>query len=161
MKLLIADASSIISFSRAKKLDLLKKVVKKIIIPEEVYKEIVVKGRGKPGAKEVASAEWIEVRKVRNKMRIAALPAKLGHGEREAIVLCEELEGTLLIDDLEGKEEAMKLKIKYLTTPNILQLAKEQGLIPNVRESFDELIRAGFRISDKTYQNVLLESGEI
>jgi len=44
--MIVADASSIISFARAKKLDLLKQVVQNLIIPEGVYKEIVVKGRG-------------------------------------------------------------------------------------------------------------------
>ncbi|MBI5373885.1 MAG: hypothetical protein HZA77_00510 [Candidatus Schekmanbacteria bacterium] len=95
--MLIADSSSIISFARAKKLELLKKVVQKLTIPEGVYKEIVFKGRGKPGAKEIATASWIDVRKVKNKERLADLSAKLGQGEKEAIVLCEELDAVLLI----------------------------------------------------------------
>jgi len=97
--MIVADASSIISFARAKKLDLLKQVVKNPIIPKAVYEEIVVKGKGKPGAGEIKSAPWIEIRKINDRSKLAALPDKLGQGEKEAIVLAQEQESSLLIDD--------------------------------------------------------------
>jgi len=83
--MIVADASSIISFARANKLDLLKQVVKYLIIPEGVYEEIVIKGSGKPGATEVNSALWIEVRKIIDRSKMAGLPDKLGQGEKKPL----------------------------------------------------------------------------
>lgn len=51
--LVVADSSPIISFARAKKLRLIQGVYKNIIIPPAVYDEIVVRGKGKPGAEEI------------------------------------------------------------------------------------------------------------
>ena len=35
------------------------KVCGQIIIPESVYREIVIQGKGKPGAQEIEKASWI------------------------------------------------------------------------------------------------------
>jgi len=158
--MIVADASSIISFARANKLDLLKQVVRNMIIPEEVYDEIVMKGRGKPGANEVNSAPWINVRKIDDKKQLTNLSEKLGRGEKEAIILAEEIGVPLLMDDPQARKEAKERKIKLVSSPDILQEAKDRNLIPNVRESLDELIEAGFRISDKLYGDILKRAGE-
>jgi len=51
--MIIANSGPIISFARADYLYLLKETVKELIIPNAVFEDIVVKGRGKPGAEEV------------------------------------------------------------------------------------------------------------
>lgn len=158
--MIVADASSIISFARANKLDLLKQVVKNLIIPEAVFEEIVIKGSGKPGATEINSALWIEVRKIIDRSKLAGLPDKLGQGEKEAIVLAQELESFLLVDDPQARREAERQKIKLIGSPNILQEAKNQNLVPNVREVLDDLIRGGFRIADKVYRDILKQAKE-
>jgi len=158
--MIVADASSIISFARANRLDLLKQVVKNLIIPEAVYEEIVIKGSGKPGASEVNSALWIEVRKINARNKLAALPDILGEGEKEAIVLAEEQESFLLIDDPQARREAQRRKLKLISSPDILQEAKNQNLIPNVRGALDAFIKEGFRISDKLYRDILKRAEE-
>ena len=45
----IADSGPIISFARAKRLDLLRQVVGELWIPGAVYTQLVVKGAGKDG----------------------------------------------------------------------------------------------------------------
>lgn len=158
--MIVADASSIISFARANKLDLLRQVVRNMIIPEGVYDEIVVKGREKPGASEVNSAPWINLRKILDKGQLTTLSEKLGRGEKEAIILAEEKGIPLLMDDPQARKEARERKIKLVSSPDILQEAKDRNLIPNVRESLDELIEAGFRISDQLYRDLLKRASE-
>jgi predicted nucleic acid-binding protein len=157
---IVADASSIISFARADKLELLKQVVQNLIIPEGVYGEIVLKGRGKPGAFEVNAAPWIKVKKIDDRMKLTTLPDKLGQGEKEAILLAQEMEAFLLMDDPQARKEAKDRKIRLVSSADILQEAKDQNLIPNVRKSLDDLIGAGFRISDRLYRDILHRAKE-
>ena len=44
-----------LSFAKAGRLDILRQVLGEIIIPEAVFVEIIIGGKGKPGAAEVES----------------------------------------------------------------------------------------------------------
>ena len=54
--------SPLIALSRIGRLDLLASLFERVLIPAEVHHEVTVDGRGLPGAEEVLSAGWIEVR---------------------------------------------------------------------------------------------------
>ena len=49
----VSDAGPILSFARAGRLEILRQVVGELIIPEAVVEELVVGGKGKPGAEEI------------------------------------------------------------------------------------------------------------
>ena len=100
MRKIVADRSPIISFSRAKKLHLIQGVYGKIIIPPEVYNEIVVKGKGRPGAEEIRKTNWVNVQKPKNQDEVEKLKENFDSGESEAIVLAEELKAILLVDEM-------------------------------------------------------------
>ena len=144
--ILVADASPIISFARAERLMLLQQVVRTLWIPGAVFREIVVEG--KPGAIEVRQGGWIRRQAVMQTERVGALPRKLGRGEREAILLAEELQGVLLVDEPSARQEAVRRNIPSLGSLSILREAKLQGLIPEVKSHLDALRATGFRISD-------------
>ena len=57
---LVSDSGPILSFARAHRLDVLNAVVEELFIPEAVHDDIVVAGRGRPGADDVAHAVWIK-----------------------------------------------------------------------------------------------------
>ncbi|MBI4596554.1 MAG: hypothetical protein HY730_09315 [Candidatus Tectomicrobia bacterium] len=84
--LTVADSSPIISFARAKKLHLIQKVCNEIIIPPAVYDEIVVRGKGKPGAEEIKIASWITVKKPRNQIEIEKLGRQFDRGELDELI---------------------------------------------------------------------------
>lgn len=88
--LVVSDSSPLISFAKANKLFIIQSVYEKIMIPPEVYKEIVVKGEGKPGAEEVKKADWFSIKKPKNQVAVMKLKEKLHPGEAEAIVLAKE-----------------------------------------------------------------------
>ena len=60
----VSNASPLIALSLIEKLYLLKELWGEIIIPEAVYKEVVIQGKGEPGALLVENAiknRWIKV----------------------------------------------------------------------------------------------------
>ena len=65
----------------------------------------------------------------------------LGWGECAAMILAEELEADqLLIDDLEARRVALSRNLKIIGTIGILLVAKQQGLIPKIKDVLDDLI---------------------
>jgi predicted nucleic acid-binding protein len=56
--LVISDASSLISLAAVGQLEILRHLYGRIVIPNEVHAEVVLRGSGKPGAIEVRTATW-------------------------------------------------------------------------------------------------------
>lgn len=160
--LIVSNTSPIINLAAIGRLDILKKLFNKIIIPEAVYKEIVVIGAGLAGAKEVENSNWIITRKVDNKTLVKAIYEDLDIGEAEALALAIELKADLLLlDERIGRKIASRFEVSLLGVLGILMYAKQKKEITSVRPLMDELIvKAGFWISTKLYEQVLIDSGE-
>ncbi len=140
---------------------MLRSVVDRLVLPRVVYEEIVIGGAGKPGSEAEALASWTEVRSVARPEEVLTLPRKLGAGEREAIVLAEELRGALLMDDPEGRKEAARRGIKVVGTLGVLKQAKANGLIEKARPILDRYRGSGFRIGKTLYELFLRELAEM
>jgi len=80
MPTVISNASPLIALSGIGQLNLLQKLWDEIIIPEAVYRETVIDGAGKPGAKIIAAAckQWIKVIHVKNVLQVKVLRAMFG-----------------------------------------------------------------------------------
>ena len=59
----VANSTPLIGLSKIRQLELLRDVYGSIIIPEEVYTEVVIDGADEPGAAEVAAAQWIRAKR--------------------------------------------------------------------------------------------------
>lgn len=129
------------------------------MIPQAVADELAVPG--KPGAAEVQAADWIRVMPVQDANQVDQLPAYLGRGEREAIVLADEQSATFSSDDGPARQVAKERGLSITGSLAVLIQAKERGLIPSVKELLDEMIRQDFRISRQLYQEVLKQAGEL
>lgn len=158
--LIVSDSSPIISFARVKKLHIIQGVYENVVIPSEVYNEIVIRGKGKPGAEEVKKATWISLQKLKNKAEVERLKERFGRGESEAIVLAEELKATLLVDEIAVIKEARSRELKITSTHLILEKAKKMGIIKSVREELDNLIKSGFRTTPELIRDSLYKVGE-
>ncbi len=158
--IVVSNSGPIISFARASSLELIKQVLQEIKIPAAVYEEIVLHGGIKPGSAEIKYANWIKRGTVKNMSLVNQLPLSLGRGEREAIVLAEELKTFLLIDDRLARKEAEKRGIICFGSLRILKEAKDKGLIEKVKLKGDELKKAGLRINNSLYERFLLDVGE-
>lgn len=165
--IVVSDTSPITNLAAVGQLELLHSLYGKITIPEKVYDEIVIQGRGNnPGAAEVRAGIWIETQKVTNVALVQSLISPTLHpGEVEAVVLASELNADLvLIDDARGRAFAARYGLKYTGLLGVLLTAKARGVIPLVRPVLDAL-RAGppgpeFWVSDKLYIATLQQAGE-
>jgi len=157
--MIVSNATALVLFARIGRLPLLHDVLRELVIPQAVADELAVSG--KPGAAEVQAADWIRVVAVQDRDRIEQLPAHLGRGEREAIVLAKELGATLLSDDGPARRVAEEQGLQVTGSLAVLLQAKEHGLIPTVKGLLDEMIRRGFRISQQPHREVLERAGEL
>jgi hypothetical protein len=133
-----------------------------ISIPEAVWREVVNEGKGRPGAKEVSEANWINVHTVANKKLVQLLRGELDEGEAEAIILAaEQMAELVLLDERDARRAAMRMNLKVLGTVGILVWARKTGKINSLRSALDVLQRSGkFRFSTGLYEQALHEVGE-
>ena len=160
--IVVADSSVLIALSRIGRLGILPQLFGQVMIPTAVAAEINAKRQ----PAEIV-APWLQVVNVRNAslvnelMRVSQDRNKLDKGESEAIVLAIEVDARyLLIDERRGRKMASRYGLKIVGVLGILALAKREGILPEVRGTLDDLVAAGFRISDSLYRVVLEEAGE-
>ena len=158
---IVANAGPLISLAAIGRLNLLQLQFELILIPQAVYEEVVVHGEGEPGSQEVKEAAWIRTAQVHDHLAVHLLRETLDAGESEAIVLAQELKAKyVLLDDGLARRKARLIGLRMTGTLGIILMAKDAGLIPEVKPILDELKQTDFRMSDRVYQEVLLKAGE-
>jgi predicted nucleic acid-binding protein len=103
---------------------------------------------------------WIRRQSVTNDAAVRTLHSTLGEGEREGIVLAQELGAVLLVDDPDARDMAARLGILCLGSLGILREAQINGMIPIVKPHLDALRVRLFHLSDATYQTFLQQIGK-
>jgi len=138
MKIIIADASCLITLENINETDLLPKLYKHILVTPEVADEV---GASLP--------EWVDQRSSSNYTLINQLSSSLEIGEATSIALALELGNCLLIiDEKKGRRTAKELGIEITGTFGVVMKGIECGLITAPETIVERLERAGFRISD-------------
>ena len=151
--IIISNSSPIIALNNIGKLDILKRLYNKIIIPDAVKNEITVNPIKRI---EINNFPWITIKSLSQPLTAQILSAQLGHGESEVLGLALELKSNLIIiDETAARNIANLHEIKYTGTLGILLKAKKQAIIRSVKEPIDELNNNGFRISNGLYQYIL------
>lgn len=160
--IVVSDTSPIINLAAVGRLELLPALFGKVIIPEKVFEEIVVTGQGLPGAEEIRTAPWVEVKAVSDKQKVKSLLTKIHPGEAEAIVLSLELHADVVIlDDADARAIAQSLEVEFTGLLGVLLRAKKSALITAIRPVMDDLLnQTSFRISKSVYAQMLLLAGE-
>ena len=159
---IVSNASPLIGIARIGRLDLLHQLYGELVVSEAVWYEVVVKGAGQPGAKQIEAASWIKKAEVANKVLVQALSQELDAGEAESIALAVEVKAqVLLMDERLGRETARHLGLRYVGLIGVLIEAKHRGLVDRVAPLLAALrTQAGFHISDALYRRVLHDEGE-
>ncbi|GBE36146.1 hypothetical protein BMS3Bbin07_00286 [bacterium BMS3Bbin07] len=158
-KLIVSDATPIISFSRIGKLELFHQIVGEILIPEEVSRELFE--YKKADVKSIKHCKWINVGAVKSKSDVELLMPTLDRGESEVIILSKELKASLvIIDELSARKVAMMLNLPLIGTVGLLIAARKKGLIDKVKPVWDKMIAQGVRYGEEFYRKVLSEIGE-
>jgi predicted nucleic acid-binding protein len=158
----VADSSCLIGLAQIELFVLLKDLFLEVYIPQAVYEEVVVKGRGEPGSNETESAVrdgWISIKAVNDEIAINALRISLGRGESEVIILCKELGvDYALIDERAARYKAELMNVKTMGILGLMNLAIEMGFSIDKEKFVKRLREVGFRISDKLYRKMFSDS---
>lgn len=150
----VSNSTPLIALSKIGLFELLKDYFGEIIIPNEVYEEVVTRGGHLFGAREVSNSDWVKVVKAENRLAIDSLSVHLGKGEAEAIILAKEKNALLIIDDKDGRTMAANLGVPVTGTVGLLKLFAEDGKI-QLKKTLDDLMASGFRLSMKEYEKII------
>lgn len=83
----------------------------------------------------------------------------LDPGEASAIALgLENPDSLLILDDLKGRKEALKLRLKFTGTSGVLVKAKKENHLSEINSYLIALKSCGFRISDKIIELAIKQS---
>ncbi len=161
MPAVVSDTSPLVYLTRLGHFDWLRELYGEVLIPPAVWNELINQGAAYPEAAETKAAVtrgWIKV--LAPASAVAEL-RQLDPGEREAIALARELGALLIIDEAEGRQEAVKLGVRVVGTLGLLVEAKSRGLVASVRGELDRLAsKTTFRISDELRKRVLQQARE-
>ena len=139
----VADSSPLVILAKLGCFDLLHRFYPHVYISPEVHNEVVVAGAGLPGATEVASAAWIEVKLLRNRAELLAVQETypLGLGEISAILLAKEIQADeILLDDYNARKLARDAGFHVRGSVGLLEVFYVRGELTDLRAVFRELL---------------------
>ena len=128
----------------------------KVLVPSAVHEELTEPRTPQVVREHVLSlAAWYEVRTVTENQAFG-IPVLLHRGERQAILLAEEVKpGVLLIDDQAGRTIALSRGLPLSGTLGILERADGMGFLNDFPKVLDALKASGFFIGQSLQQRML------
>jgi predicted nucleic acid-binding protein len=148
--IIIADASCLIALTNINALRILERVYQKVYITRAILSEY-----------ELPIPEFIQVKEVNDLNLLRVLNGYLDPGEASALALgIENPDSMLILDDLKGRKEAQKLKLRFTGTLGVIIKAKKENHIADAAFYFISLRENGFRISDKIMELAIRESNQ-
>lgn len=159
--LIVVNAAPMLALDACDQLDLLRSLYKRVLIPEEVERELGVGGlTALPMGLTAVHRTWIEVQPVTTPPSTSLL-AELDLGEAEVITLAVELGSSpVLIDENRGYRIAKGLGLATVRSIGILFRAKRLGLIAEVKPLLYMMKARKIRLSDKLIHDAILHAGE-
>lgn len=161
----VSNSSPLIYLSKLGKLELLRKLFKEILIPKEVFNEVVL--RGKEGKfsevlviEDAIHERWIRIKGIKIDRRLLKFAPELDLGEAEVISLAREIKaGLVLMDDASARSISESFGRNTKGTIYVLLKAYKSELITKeeVKALLDKLISIGFRLSSEAYSRILGE----
>lgn len=151
MKVVVADSSPLIALARVSRIELLREIFGHLLVPDAVWREVMTAGADKPGAVDIAHADWIQRRSVADPSLVHLLRQDLGAGEAEAIVLARETNAdVILMDERLGRSAARRLGLRVVGLVGVLIEARDRGLLADAHGIVTDLhAKAGFWLSEE------------
>ena len=144
--IVVSDTSPVNYLLLIGKIELLPQLLGQVIIPTAVFAELQAEETPQIVREFLENLpEWLEVRQPQ--FLFDEDLDKLDIGEREAIVLAEELKADiLLVDERKGREIALSRNLPVVGTLGILERAAEKGLL-EFPETLQKLKTTGFFVA--------------
>ena len=156
--MIVSDSGPLIAFGTIGRLDLLETLFRRVLIPDAVFHEVVVAGRGRPGYRVVAASAWLERRSLADRGPLARLPSNIHAGEREAILLAHTLELPLLIDERRGRRFAGSIGVEVFGSLRVLVEAYQRGIVDDAAALAERMVASGYWISPALRSTLTKES---
>ena len=160
MRKVIVNSTPLIALAKSGRLDLLRHLYGRIVIPEAVYREVTEKND--VVSQEVSQAlEWIQIVRVDPNVDRRMYRAKLHEGEVEVMLLAQDMGADLvIIDDDAARKTAEYLELPLTGTLGVLIKAKERGFLEAVMPVVSAMEQHGIYFSGQLKQIVRKLSGE-
>jgi predicted nucleic acid-binding protein len=139
----VADSSPLVILAKLGCFDLLNRIFPRVYISAEVHREVVISGAGMPGAAEVANAEWIEIRPLKNQPELLAIQEKwpLGLGELSTILLAKQIQAdSVLLDDHNARKLAKAEGLVIQGSVGLLETFYLRGHLTDLAAAFRQLL---------------------
>lgn len=164
--MIVSNSTVLIYLAKIGKLSLLKKLFRKVLIPREVFNEVVIRGKENqhPDAFVIEGAVeegWVEVKEIEPLRELEEFG--IDSGETEAISLAKSLGIPVLLDQTHARIAAKALGLKPRGTIFVLLSALRKKLFTyeEYQASLEELVKAGFRMGDEVYLSAVRMGREI
>ncbi len=138
----VSNTGPLIGLAKINRLSILKSLYKEVIIPPVVHKELLGKTGMESDQIDSALQDFINVKELKtSEPATESALTDLDEGEKQAIGLAATAEEDvlLLLDDRAGREAAKKLNIPTTGLIGIMLLAKDKGLITDVKSLLEEI----------------------
>lgn len=160
----VSNTSPVLNLAIIGQLSLLREQFGEICIPAAVLEELCVE-EDLPGSQAMRQAMqegWLRVEGVEDQALVKVLQRDLDRGESEVIVLAIQMKAECtLLDEREARRVAKSLGLRVTGVLGILLRARREDKLLSLQKAMDELReRAGFRIGEGLYADVVRESGE-
>jgi len=157
-KIVISNATPIISLCSVHHEHILKELFNHIVIPEAVEDELRVLER--PGS-DFSDNSWVEVEAVKNEDLVHLLMKDLDRGESETIALAKQRKADIvIIDEIAGYQIAKHFELPVVRTLSVMKTAKERGIIKKIAPLLSEMVQKGRWYSTDVIEKFLKIVGE-
>ena len=156
----VVNASPLIFLTHVGLLEALDEPGVPVVVPDRVIDEIGARGASDPAVIALGAAPWIRV------VPTPPIPKEvsdwgLDPGESAVLAVALESPGSqAILDDLDARHCAASLGVPTQGTLGLQVVAKQLGLIAEVRPLVDRLRQTGFYMSQKLADRVLRAAGE-
>ena len=153
--LIVSDTSPLIILKKSEAIFILDNLFDKVLIPKSVQKELFKKEK-----EFFSSLKILSVADPNDLNLVKALKLIVDEGEAEAIALALELNLPILIDDRKGRRIAEKLGLKFIGSLGLLKIAKERGIIAEVKPFIQKFLNKGYYLDERLIKRFLESLGE-
>ncbi|MCI0446613.1 hypothetical protein L0244_37580 [bacterium] len=156
--IVVSNSSPLIVFGRLNHFDILRILFGEIIVPEEVYREVTIEGKGRPGAIRTQEAKWIRVKPILDRSLHTQMSKSynLGSGEVATVILAKELSANVaLIDERKARLLAKAQGISVLGSVGIFEISYRKGLVHDLRTIYQQMEQVGIRVDRRILNDSL------
>ena len=152
---IVSDTSPLIILKKSEAIFILDNLFDKVLIPKSVQKELFKKEK-----EFFSSLKILSAADPNDLNLIKTLKLIVDEGEAEAIALALELNLPILIDDRKGRRIAEKLGLKFIGSLGLLKMAKERGIIAEVKPFIQKFLNKGYYLDERLIKRFLESLGE-